>query len=289
MLRIKTCASTSNLGPGFDCLGLALNIYNYFDVEINEKDELINVEDRYNTPDNLFLTSYHKACTTFGVDDHIRVRFNCDIPVSRGLGSSSSLITGAIKAASVLHGNCLSDEEIFQMVSKIEGHPDNAAPCVYGGFNASFVDSNNAFHNIRMNFSDEFRLAVFIPNFEVSTAKARSILPDSYSRQIAVNNASKAILTVHALENGDLDLLKEVARDEIHEPYRKKLIHEFDELQKIYQEDTDGVLLISGSGSTCFGIARKELSASGINKLSDLKHNWNYRPVSISHKGAELI
>jgi homoserine kinase len=140
-----------------------------------------------------------------------------------------------------------------------------------------------------MSFSDEFRLAVFIPDFEVSTAKARSILPDSYPRHIAVNNASKAILTVHALENGDLDLLKEVARDEIHEPYRKKLIHEFDELQKIYQEDTDGILLISGYGSTCFGIARKEFSASGINKLSDLKHNWNYRPVSISHKGAELI
>ena len=286
MLSIKTSASTSNLGPGFDCLGMALDLFNHFEVELSDHDELINVEAQYNNPDNLFLKAYHKAMELIGKDDHVRVCFDCEVPTSRGLGSSSTLIVGGITAASALHDNALSRDQIFQLASKMEGHPDNASPCVFGGFQASMKREDGTFIHHSLSIHPEFVLTVFIPDFEVETAKARAILPDSYTRQIAAANGAKAILTVKAMENGDLDLLKEAAKDEIHEPYRKTLIHEFAEVEKIFKENTNGVLLISGSGSTLLGISLNTFTA--YDKIEDLKHKWQAKQVGVHHKGVEV-
>ena len=170
MLSIKTSASTSNLGPGFDCLGLALNLYNHFEVELSDKDKLINVEEQYNNPDNLFLKAYHKAMELIGKDDHVTVSFDCQVPTSRGLGSSSTLIVGGITAASALHDNALSRDQIFQLASQMEGHPDNASPCVFGAFQASMKKDDGNFIHYPLSFHPELILTVFIPDFEVETS-----------------------------------------------------------------------------------------------------------------------
>ena len=289
MLRIKTCASTSNLSVGFDCLGLALNIYNYFDVELSDNDILLNIDERFNNPDNLFLKAYHKGCEFKGINDHVKAGFESNVPVSRGLGSSSTLIVGGLKAASVLHDNILSDDEIFELAASMEGHPDNAAPCVYGGFNGSFINEEGKFIRVPLEFSDRLILNVFIPDFEVSTEKARAILPDSYPRKTAVNNSAKAVLLTKAFSEGDMKLIRECARDEIHEPYRKKLIDEFYKLEEIYTSYTDGVLLISGSGSTCFGISDRTLLEEAELKIRELKHNWEIKEVKVAYEGVEVL
>ena len=289
MPRIKTCASTSNLSVGFDCLGLAFNIYNYFDVELSDKDILLYIDERFNNPDNLFLKAYHKGCEFKGIDDHVKASFETNVPVSRGLGSSSTLIVGGLKAASVLHDDILSDDEIFELAASMEGHPDNAAPCVYGGFNGSFINEEGKFIRVPLEFSDNLILNVFIPDFEVSTEKARAILPDTYSRKTAVNNSAKAVLLTKALSTGDMKLIRECAKDEIHEPYRRKLIDEFNELKDIFTEYTDGVLLISGSGSTCLGISDKPLPEEAILKIQKLKHNWEIKEVKVAYEGVEVL
>lgn len=284
MLKIKTPATTANLGPGFDCLGLALDLYNSFDVDLSETDELIGVDKPFNNDDNLFLKAYHLGMKQIGTDDHVRVSFHTAVPISRGLGSSSALIVGGLLSASALHNDVLDKERIFQLAAQMEGHPDNAAPCVYGGFCASFKDEEGNFFTRALTFSEDFKITLFIPNYEVETANARKILPNFYPRNIAVANSSKAILTVKAFADGDLDLLKKCAKDELHEPYRKTLIDEYEEVKKLFIKDTDGVFLISGSGSTCIGISKDSFEESA--SLSALRHHWQVKEVSFTNKGA---
>lgn len=288
MITIKTPATSANVGPGFDCFGLALELNNVFHVELSEQDVLENVEDRFNNENNLFLTSYRKGCEAIGVNDHIRVRFQTEIPVSRGLGSSSSLIVGGLIAASVLHGNALSRNEIFRLASEIEGHPDNVAPCIYGGLTASST-MEGEFESVSLPVHHDYLFTVFIPDFEVSTEQARKILPQGYPRSEAAANTAHAVLMLKGLADGNEKLLKHGKKDAIHEPYRKTLLPFFDELQKIYEEETGGILLISGSGSTCIGISKQYLSEEAKEKVSSLPGNITVKELPLCVKGASVI
>lgn len=286
MLKIKTPATSANVGPGFDCFGLALNIFNTFEVELSEETKLENVEDRFNNEDNLFLQAYRRGCTAIGVKDNIHAIFDCDIPVSRGLGSSASLIVGGLLAASALHNNAIDADQLLHLAGLMEGHPDNVAPCIYGGMTAS-ITHENTFITHKLDISDKWKYAVLIPDFEVSTEKARAILPESYPREIAALNASHAALMIEALRTANGALLKIASEDFIHEPYRKKLIDEFDELEKI--TEPIGKLLVSGSGSTCLLIYRGSISDIMKQQISSLKHNWKLIETSICEKGAEVV
>lgn len=260
MITIKTPATSANIGPGFDCLGLALQLFNTFEVEVSDEDRLENVEERFNNKENLFLKAWHAGCHKIGKDDHVHANFFTDIPVSRGLGSSSSLIVAGVTAASVLHDNALSKDEIFQISAKLEGHPDNVAPCIYGGLTASLME-NDTFKVISLPIHKSWKFTLFIPDFEVSTEKARAILPASYPRNQAAGNTAHAVFMLKGLENGEIDLLKFGEKDYIHEPYRRNLLPFFFQLQKEYEDNTNGILLISGSGSTCIGIGKKYMDA----------------------------
>ena len=285
MYRIKTPASTSNLSAGFDVLGLALDMYNCFEVELSEKDTLIDVEKKYNNEDNLFLKAYHTGMKYIGIDDHIKARFSYDVPIERGLGSSSTLIVGGLMAASLLHEGRLSKDDIFQLASKMEGHPDNVAPCLYGGFSASCLEDGK-FYTHHLEIDKSFRFTVFIPDFAISTAQARGILPSEYDRSAVVHNTSKAIYLIEAMRNGNIELLKKCYDEDIHEPFRQTLIYDFANLKELFEKDSDGVLFISGSGSTCFGISNKPVSDDLIDRISKFEHNWQIREVHVDFKGA---
>ncbi len=289
MWQIKAPASSANMGPGFDCLGLAVDIYNTFDVELCDHTWLEGVEDRFNNEDNLFLQAYRKGCAAIGVQDHIHAVFHCDIPVSRGLGSSASMIAAGLKAASVLHDNALAEGTMFQLASEMEGHPDNASPCLFGGMMASTVLDNGAYVTHRMEMDDCWYFTVLIPDFEVSTEEARAILPESYPRADAAANGAHAVLMCEALRTGSLSLLKIGAKDLIHEPYRRALIDGFETIRDIVETDTDGVLLISGSGSTCILISQRCLSERALQKISCVQdHHWEVRTVRPAPDGTVI-
>lgn len=277
MLTIKAPASSANLGPGFDCLGLALDLYNTYEVETSDEDRLENVEERFNTPENLFLRAYHYGMEKIGQEDGIHAVFHCDIPVSRGLGSSASMIIGGLCAASALHDDALSDNDIFQLASELEGHPDNAAPCFFGGLTAS-TKFQDRFMTHRLDLSDALFFTVFIPDFEVSTEQARAILPASYDRSAAAANGSYLLYMTEGLRTGSLALLQAGCRDAIHEPYRKQLIPGFDAIKDVVEKESRGVFVISGSGSTCLLISQMPLSAHSRKEVQKItERHWEIK------------
>ncbi len=271
MITIKAPASSANNGPGFDCLGLALNLYNVFTVEPSDRTCLTGVEDRFNNENNLFLQAYRAGCDDMGVKpENLNVEFNTDIPVSRGLGSSSSLLCAGLEAANRLHGNPLSREELFQLAARMEGHPDNVAPCMFGGLTAA-AEAGGRFVCRQFAIHPDYKFTALIPDFEVSTEMARSVLPGEYPRELVVKNSSNLMLLCSALANGDMALLREVGKDYIHEPYRRKLIRGYDAVREIVEPDTGGVMLISGSGSACLLIHKKDLSYRALSRIARVK------------------
>lgn len=288
MYTIKTPATSANVGPGFDCLGLALELNNVFHVKLADTDILENVEERFNNQDNLFLQSYRRGCEKIGVSDHIHTIFQCNIPVSRGLGSSSSLIVGGLIAASVLHNHALTKQEVFQLAAEMEGHPDNVAPCIFGGLTASSV-SEEGFESVSLSVHLDWKFTVFIPDFEVSTEKARGILPQGYPRSEAAANTAHAIMMLKGLADGNERLIRHGKKDCIHEPYRRTLLPFFDSLQNLFETDTDGILLISGSGSTCIGISKKYLSEQAKQKITGLEGSISIRELPLCLKGASVL
>ena len=288
MIKIKVPASSANIGPGFDCLGLALNIYNTFTVSLSDETILENIDDAYNNQDNLFLQAYRKGLEYLNIQDHIKVHFDCDVPISRGLGSSSTFIVGGLQAASVLHNHAIDQDTLFQLASSMEGHPDNIAPSIYGGLCASTLLDNGKYLCECLPFSDKWKLTAFIPNIEVSTQDARNVLPDVYTRDVAVSNACKSILVVRALESGNQELLNHAGNDAIHEPYRKELIPDFDKIKDLTEKDTNGKFLISGSGSTCILFHQNELSENTKKEIQSFDHEWMIKEVKASQNGVEI-
>ena len=277
MIKIMVPATSANLASGFDCFGLALDIYNSFEVELSDHDVLDNVEERFNKPDNMFLRAYHKGCAAMGIEDHVHVKFDCDIPVSRGMGSSAAMIVGGLYAAGVLHDNRLSKEDIFQLASEMEGHPDNAAPAVYGGFTVSCMD-NGLFVTYPVSVDEGWCFTVLIPDFEVSTEKARKALPDAYERSVVANNGAREVYMMMALNKGDEQLLRLGVQDAIHQPYRQKLIHHYDEVKDMIGDK--GTMIISGSGSTCLVIGKEYLPEDLEDKIKDT-YNWQVQRVHV--------
>lgn len=288
MYTIKTPATSANLGAGFDTLGIAFNLYNSFQVEKSTETKLENIDEAYNNEDNLFLQAYKIACQKIGTYTPIHVIFDTQIPISRGLGSSASFITAGVIAASILHDETLSEEQIFQIAASIEGHPDNVAPCLHGGYCSSMKldDTTSILKSLTLDSSWKF--TALIPEFTVNTNQARNILPNTYQRSDVAHNIASAILTSQALQEGNLRLLKVSSNDRIHEPYRKTLIHDFDALKNIVTNDTSGVLLISGSGPTCLCIAKNELSPAAIQQIARLPHKWNVLPLQVANAGSEI-
>lgn len=276
MLRIKVSGTSANFCVGFDVCGIALNIYNEFTFEESNEFEFIGFLDKYKSKKTNLLYQAYEYVFNYLNKELIPVKMSIkqDIPVSRGLGSSSSLIVAGVLAANELLNKPLNMEECLNLCAQIEGHPDNVAPAIYGSFTTCYKNNDYYYHNI-YKVNPNLKLMVIIPNKPISTHEARNVLPKEYSISDCVNNLSRIINIPRALENGDLKLLRDLFIDKIHEPYRGKLIPNYYEIKNIC-EDNNSILAISGSGSTMLVISD---SYSIIDKLK--KFNHEIRKVEI--------
>lgn len=265
-------ATTSNLGPGFDTLGLALRLYNEARVEPNG-DHGVRVtspipEDARAGAVNLFNEAAAAFFTTtktspFGFDIDLRG----DVPMARGLGSSVTARLGCIAALNALQGDPLDRPAILDIVARLEGHPDNAAPAVHGGFTvAGSVDGT--IRCLRFAVKRQLEFALVIPDFEISTPEARRLVPSQFSKADAVHNLSRTALITAAFASGDYGALRGCFDDRIHQPHRQPLIPQ---LRSVIQAgEAAGALggWLSGSGSTiiCATLANPEAVAVAMER-----------------------
>lgn len=233
---VRVPASTSNLGPGFDCLGVALALHNHVTVSRGRGERLPAMA---SAAGNAFFK--RSGATPFS--------FSCkiggEIPPSRGLGSSASIRVGVLHGLNELANRPLQRREIFEISATLEGHPDNAAPACYGGFNVVRGLERQMF-----TVSAQLHFALLVPNFEIATAAARRLLPSRVDRLQAVENSRNACAITAAFASREYQSLRGAFADHLHQPFRKKLIPFLDDV--IPAAETAGALgaFLSGSGST---------------------------------------
>lgn len=291
MVTVKVPASTANLGPGFDCLGLALNLFNIFEFE--ELDHGFQIEgcpEEYQNENNLVYTSLLKCFKKIGYNyKGIHIKMNCNIPVSSGLGSSSACILGGIVGANELAGNILSQQDILDLATSIEGHPDNLTAALFGGLTIS-LNKGTIFHE-KFTIPKGLKFYALIPDFSLSTKKSRSILPKEIAFEDAVFNIGSCSLLISSLINGNFNQIINYT-DKLHEPYRSNLIPNFINIKTIALENNSCGVFLSGAGPTIMVLA-EEKNTLFFNKMSSylntLKDNWTIIELSVCNEGTTII
>lgn len=256
-LRVKVSATSANLGSAFDCAGLALSLYNTFTLTLTQKggirveseaDEFANDQHLVITTCFNLLTHYHKP-----LPQHFILMCDCEIPIARGLGSSSTCIIAGILFANHLGQLNLSTTEMLMHATEIEGHPDNVAPALLGQLVSSIVSEETIFtHQVTPH--QEWQYLAIVPHQPLETRKARQAMPTSYPLQDIVFNLSRSTLLMHAFTQTDEALLKTVTQDTLHQPYRFPLIEQIEDLLEVIKKEPVVTLWISGSGSTLMAL-----------------------------------
>ena len=279
---ISVPATSANLGPGFDCLGIAWNCFNNVEFILSDETEISGCPEQYCGLDNLCYRAFIETLSYKGrYPLPVKIVFReCEIPIARGFGSSAALIVCGIRGADELYDLHLTKDEILQIATKLESHPDNLAPAILGGFTAATV-CDNVVSAVSFPVNKDWAFTAFIPDYELSTALARSVLPDSYSRADAVQNIGCTAMLIKALETCDHELIKQALHDTIHEPYRKGLIPEFDVVEQIVKTCGGDGMCISGAGSTmlCFSDAdaQKKIIEEGRERFPE----WTIRKMEV--------
>jgi homoserine kinase len=258
-------ASTANLGPGFDCLGLALSLYNTLTLSIAGVTEVeLTGEGAGQLPltrQNLVLRSAARLAEWAGVTvPGWRLEGYNEIPLARGLGSSSAAIVGGLVAANDLLQIGATPEELLNLATELEGHPDNVAPALFGGLTVCALEAGKV-TCVPLPAPPGLQVAVAIPNVEVSTEAARHTLPESYSREDAVFNVSHVALTVTALLQGRYELLHGAMQDRLHQPYRLPLVPGLSEVLEGAVKAGAYAATLSGSGPTIAAFCPQRLAA----------------------------
>ena len=291
-MKFRIPASSANLGPGFDCFGIAWQCYNEIEFIPREEGLVISgCAEKYCNEDNLAYKAYRAAMAWAGQrESGLEIRFGrTDIPVSRGMGSSAALIVGGVVAANAIHGLELSGSELLAIATSVEGHPDNIAPALFGGFTVSAMDGIAAV-TTHFPISEKLFFTLLIPDFELSTELARSVLPEAVSRQDAIFNISRSALLIKALERGDRQLMRIALEDKLHQPYRTKLIQGFETAEAAAKKLDAMGICISGAGSTLLCIAdRSEFSAEMKEALKESLPGWKVLGVKPDLQGVKMI
>ena len=262
---LRVPATSANCGPGFDVLGVAVNLYNESCYEITpQRGFQLEVKGEgadYLKPfgRNLAFSSFFRVWNqvTGGERIGLKIKMLNRIPMSRGLGSSSSAIVAGVHAANVLSGNTLSEDELLGIATELEGHPDNVAPALYGGFTISYMDAGKA-HSLRCLPAKPLKFIAVVPDRRLATSLARQAIPATVPHHDAVFNSSRSSLLVGALLTGRYEYLSHALEDKLHQPYRAHLIPGLYEAWEAARAAGAYNGIISGAGSTIMAYADPE-------------------------------
>ena len=299
-IKIRVPGTSANCGPGFDCLGVSCTIYNDIELTLLKEQELkiyVEGEGAENIPTderNLAWRSIRTLLGRVGAEGEYRgaiIRMQNGVPLSRGLGSSAAAIVGALKAANVLLGNPLDRRGLLQVATDLEGHPDNVAPAIYGGFTVSLVADG-----VPESFSFlprlSLKLVVAVPDFHLSTKEARNALPSEVPMKDAVFNIGRAALLVGALAKGNASFLRNAFDDALHQPYRSKLIPGmYDVFAASKKAGALGVAM-SGAGPCIIAYAAERATEIGEAMVGAFREHGvgaRFLALGVDRRGAHIV
>ena len=286
-MLIRLPATSANLGPGFDCFGIAWQCYDEIEFCPSDTVHIEGCAGEYRNENNLALRGWRAAFAAAGRRaENVRIRFGrTEIPVCRGLGSSAALSAGGAAAAAALFPLGLGRQGILDAAAAVEGHPDNAAPAIFGGLTASAMVDGRA-KTVGFPVSEKLRFTALIPDFELSTALSRSVLPEKVSRGDAIFNVSRAALLLHAMGEGDLSLLAAAMEDRLHQPYRWGLIRGGERAAGLARDCGAAAVCISGAGPTLLCVAGEEDFPRKIREaLAGALPGWTVRELPVERRG----
>ena len=309
-VSVKVPATSANIGPGFDCLGIALPIYNTVTIDetvLPGTGVEINILSQDDNFDDLIIdhiptdetSIVYKAVellyNSIGqTPSELKININTTIPVTRGLGSSAAVIVGALIAANHLLGEPADESAILSIATEIEGHPDNVTPAVVGGLVLSSLEEDGSILYRKLNWPDEWAITVCIPDVELATEISRSVLPESVPIQDAVYNTKRMGMFIEALNSADAELMKIALSDKLHQPYRAKLVPWMSDINEAIKHDEDifGCVL-SGAGSSVLVISKQSAADKARNKINEVMTNLNVKAeiktLKVENNGAQII
>jgi homoserine kinase len=309
-VSVKVPATTANIGPGFDCLGMALPLYNTVTIEetvlpgtgieinvMSDSDSIDQLSlDQVPTDENsIVYKAVELLYNSIGqTPSELKINIQSNIPVSRGLGSSSSVIVGALIAANELLGRPADEVALLTIACEIEGHPDNITPAIVGGLVISSQEEDGSVIYSKLNWPEEWKITVCVPDFELSTEIARSVLPAEVPMKDAVFNAQRMAMFVDAVSRKDSNLMRVALQDKLHQPYRMKLVPGLDAIMDNLKhfDNVIGVVL-SGAGSSVLVISER----NDVDKIHEVvKETWanqnikcTINTLSVENHGAQII
>lgn len=297
--RVRVPATSANLGCGFDCLGLALTLYNEFLFEAAPRLSFEGCEARFANDHHLAYTAWRRTLRSLADEsqgsaalcDPAKVHLSTasQVPLSGGLGSSSTCIVAGIVAAYAMAGAALTREELLERATQAEGHPDNVAPASLGGLTCSFIAPEGQVVSLESPVDPRWRFVAVSPAYEVRTSEARRVLPPSVPLEDAVWCLGRCQGTIRALETGDGALLRAACADRLHEPYRKALIPDYEPLKELALRLGAAAFWISGSGSTMMAACLDDQTAADLCKaVRQLSPTVAARILMADNQGAVL-
>ena len=309
-VSVKVPATSANIGPGFDCLGIALPIYNTVTIDetvLPGTGVEINILSQEETFDDLIIdhipkdenSIVYKAVellyNSIGqTPSELKINIQTSIPVTRGLGSSAAVIVGALLAANHLLGEPADESALLSIATEIEGHPDNVTPALVGGMVLSSLEEDGSILYRKINWPDEWAITVCIPDVELATEISRSVLPDNVPMADAVFNTKRMGMLIQAVNTVDSDLMKAALSDKLHQPYRAKLVPWLDDINESikHEEDIMGCVL-SGAGSTVLVISRHSAVDKVKTKVAEVMQNLNVKAdiktLKVENTGATIV
>ena len=295
-IHIHVPATSANLGPGFDSLGLALNLYDRFAVEPADAVVIEGCAAEHANEDNLFVRAYRRGLEELGLPFRgIRLRFDADIPIARGLGSSSACIVGGLLAARAAgedecRSGSLDRQALLDLATELEGHPDNVCPALLGGFAVSILEGRRV-STIRADVEEGLVFNALVPPFPLETAKARAALPDRIGFRDAAFNAGRAAMVAAAFLSRDYGKLDLACRDRLHEPFRAPLIEGFREIEAAARESGALAVFLSGAGPTIMAICGAEEArfVEAMRPLLEGRSSGSWRLLSLRPDNAGAL
>ena len=308
MIKVSVPATSANLGGGFDCLGLAVDIYNEVYVRRNNVLKIETDQDIPTGSNNLvyraFVAALEAAAPLIPVENRpeLLAEYLADknkplglylkqvnrIPKTSGMGSSAACIVAGVLAANKFLDNALSRADVIKLCTRLDGHPDNVLPAIVGGVTAGVVLSDGSVEYVKAAPPKELSVNVYTPSFALETRASRKVLPETYSRKDVVYSLSRAVVTFAALREGDIKTLRAVVGDRLHEPYRAGLIPDFESVKNMNMEAGAVAVYLSGAGPSVAAFVTDKFKTDKMReKLGFLPNNWKMNECEIVRGGAK--